>query len=64
MKIGDLVMGNNDDIVGMIVDWGWCYPEIGGREKTYEVHWPSYPSWDGWYDEYDLKLLKQGDNNE
>jgi len=64
MKIADLVTGGDPNVIGMIIDWGWCYPEFGGRERTYKVHWPSYPSWDGWYDECNLKLLKQGDNNE
>ena len=59
MEIGDLVTGGDPSVVGMIIDYGWCYPENGGREKTYKVHWPSYPSWDGWYEDYDLKLISR-----
>ena len=56
MNIGDLVddgLGN----IGFIVALGWIFPESGKKQRAYEVHFPSTPQHNGWYDDYDLKLI-------
>ena len=58
MMIGDLVddgLGN----IGVIVELGWIFPESGGKTRAYEVHFPSTPQHNGWYDDYDLKLISR-----
>ena len=59
MNIGDLVddgLGN----IGFIVALGWIFPESGKkRQRAYEVHFPSTPQHNGWYDDYDLKLISR-----
>jgi len=57
MQIGDLVddgLGN----IGVIVELGWIFPEsVSGKIGAYQVHFPSNPQLNGWYDDYDLKLI-------
>ena len=57
MNIGDLVddgLGN----IGFIVALGWIFPESGiKKQRAYEVHFPSTPQHNGWYDDNDLKLI-------
>ena len=58
MNIGDLVddgLGN----IGFIVALGWIFPESGKKQRAYQVHFPSTPQHNGWYDDYDLKLISQ-----
>ena len=58
MNIGDLVDDGLDNI-GVIVALGWIFPESGGKTRAYEVHFPSTPLHNGWYDDYDLKLISR-----
>ena len=58
MIIGDLVDDGLDNI-GIIVALGWIFPESGGKTRAYEVHFPSTPQHNGWYDDYDLKLISR-----
>ena len=56
MNVGDLVddgLGN----IGVIVELGWIFPESGKKQRAYEVHFPSAPRHNGWYDNYDLKFI-------
>ena len=58
MNVGDLVddgLGN----IGLIVALGWIFPESGKKHRAYEVHFPSTPQHNGWYDDNDLKLISQ-----
>ena len=59
MQIGDLVddgLGN----IGVIVELGWIFPESVSRKvAAYQVHFPSTPHRNGWYEDYDLKLISQ-----
>jgi len=58
MQIGDLV---DDGLfnIGIIVALGWIFPESGGKTRAYEVHFPASPHHNGWYDNYDLKLISR-----
>ena len=56
MKVGDLVDDGLDNI-GVIVALGWIFPESGKKQRAYEVHFPSALQHNGWYDDYDLKLI-------
>ena len=56
MKIGDLVDDGLDNI-GIIEALGWIFPESGKKQRAYLVHFPAAPQHDGWYDDYDLKLI-------
>ena len=58
MKIADLVddgLGN----IGFIVALGWIFPDSGKKHPAYEVHFPSAPQHNGWYDDNDLKLISR-----
>ena len=58
MKIGDLVDDGLDN-VGIIVAFGWIFPESGKKQRAYEVHFPSSPQNNGGYEDYDLKLISR-----
>ena len=58
MKVGDLVDDGLDNI-GVIVALGWIFPTSGGKTRAYEVLFPSSPQNNGWYEDYDLKLISQ-----
>ena len=55
-EVGDLV-DDGVDHVGIIVALGWIFPESGKKQRAYEVHFPSTPQHNGWYEDYDLKLI-------
>jgi hypothetical protein len=55
MKIGDLVDDGLDNI-GIIVDFGWFFPEASNKQRAYLVHFPD-TAHNGWYSSYDLKLI-------
>jgi hypothetical protein len=55
MKIGDLVDDGLDNI-GIIVDFGWFFPEASNKQRAYLVHFPD-TTHNGWYSDYDLKLI-------
>jgi len=56
MNVGDLVDDGLDNI-GIIVDYGWFFPESGGKTPAYRVHFLTAPQHNGWYDDNDLKLV-------
>ena len=56
MNIGDLVDDGLDNI-GIIEALGWIFPESGRKQPAYLVHFPAAPLHDGWYGDYDLKLI-------
>jgi hypothetical protein len=58
MQIGDLVDDGLDN-VGIIVDFGWLFPDSGRQVRAYLVHFPSTPQHNGWYDDNDLKLISR-----
>ena len=58
MQIGDLVYDGLDNI-GIIEALGWIFPESGRKQPAYLVHFPTAPQHDGWYDDYDLKLISR-----
>ena len=58
MNIGDLVDDGFENI-GVIVELGWIYPTGRKRQRAYKVHFPSDTSQNGWYDDYDLKLISR-----
>ena len=58
MQIGDLV-DDGFGCFGVIVELGWIFPESGRRQPAYLVHFPTAPQHDGWYDDYDLKLISR-----
>ena len=53
MQIGDLVDDGLDNI-GIIVDYGWFFPESSGKTRAYLVHFPD-TTYNGWYDNNDLE---------
>ena len=58
MQIGDLVddgLGN----IGVIVELGWIYPTGSKRQRAYKVHFLTDTALNGWYDDYDLKLISR-----
>ena len=55
MKIGDLVDDGLDNI-GIIVDYGWFFPESGHKTRAYLVHFPDTTQ-NGWYSDDDLEAL-------
>ena len=56
MQIGDLVDDGLDNI-GIIVEFGWFFPETSNRQRAYQVHFPADTTQNGWYSSYDLKVL-------
>ena len=58
MKVGDLVDDGFENI-GVIVELGWIFPESGKKQRAYKVHFPSDTTQNGWYDDYDLKLISR-----
>ena len=55
MKIGDLVDDGLDNI-GIIVDFGWFFPEASNRQRAYLVHFPDTTQ-NGWYSDDDLEAI-------
>jgi len=55
MQIGDLVDDGLDNI-GIIVDYGWFFPESGHKTRAYLVHFPDTTQ-NGWYSDDDLEAL-------
>ena len=58
MKIGDLV-DDGFGCLGIIVEFGWIYPTGSKRQRAYKVHFPTDTAQNGWYDDYDLKLISR-----
>ena len=56
MQIGDLV-DDGLDTIGVIVDFGWIFPESSSKQRAYFVHFPTDTTQNGWYSSYDLKLI-------
>ena len=55
MQIGDLVDDGLDNI-GIIVDFGWFFPEASNRQRAYLVHFPDTTQ-NGWYSDNDLEAI-------
>jgi len=55
MQIGDLVDDGFENI-GIIVEFGWFFPESSGKTRAYLVHFPDTTQ-NGWYSSYDLKMV-------
>ncbi len=58
MQIGDLV-DDGFGCFGVIVELGWIFPSSGKKQRAYKVHFPTDTSLNGWYDDYDLKLISR-----
>mgnify|MGYP001370870355 FL=1 len=58
MKIGDLV-DDGFGCFGVIVELGWIYPTGSKRQRAYKVHFLTDTALNGWYDDYDLKLISR-----